>query len=76
MNSRERESIGMGLVIVGVVSDGGGRVVGVFVFRRGGVIGVEGIGRREAEEGPEAESEATQLLQREAADEIQELLAT
>lgn len=45
----------MGVVIIVVVIDGGGRVIRVFVFRRG-VIGVECIGKREAEEGPEAES--------------------
>lgn len=55
MKSGEKGSIGMGVVIIVVVIDGGRRVVGVFVFRRG-VIGVESIGEREAEEGPEAES--------------------
>lgn len=76
MNSRKRESIGMGMVVVVVVIDGGGRVIGVFVVvvGRGGIGVVEGIRRREAEESPEAESEATQLLQWEAADEIQQLL--
>jgi hypothetical protein len=76
MNSSERESIRMGVVVVVVVIDGGGRVIGVLVTVVGGGIGVvEGIRRREAEKSPEAESEATQLLQWEAADEIQQLLA-
>jgi hypothetical protein len=64
----------MGMIIVTVVViEGGGRVIIVVIIigRRGGSvigIGVERIRRRETEEGPEAESKATQLLQREAAD--------
>lgn len=65
----------MGVVVVVVVIDVRGRFIRVFVVGRGGIGVVEGIRRREAEESPEAESEATQLLQWEAADEIQQLLA-
>lgn len=75
MNPSKRESIRMGVVVVVVVIDVRGRFIRVFVVGRGGIGVVEGIRRREAEESPEAESEATQLLQWEAADEIQQLLA-
>ena len=70
MNLNERVSIWMGMIIVSVaVIESGGRVI-IIRRWRGRVIGVgvEGIRRRETEEGPEAESKATQLLQREAAD--------
>jgi hypothetical protein len=76
MNPSKRESIRMGVVVVVVVIDGGGRFIGVFiVVGRGGIGVVEGTRRREAEESPEVQSEATQLLQWKAADEIQQLLA-
>lgn len=66
------ESIGMGMVIVIVQVEGGRRIIRVVVV--GVIIGVIGIGLGEAEEGPEAESETTQLLQRETAHQIQQLL--
>lgn len=56
----------MGMMIVVIQIEGCRRVIGV----GGVVIGVIGIGWGDAEEGPEAESETTQLLQREAANEI------
>lgn len=64
-NKTHQSSIRMRIVIIVVVVNGCGRIIRVGVS-----VGVEGIGRREAEEGPEAESETTQLVQRKATDEI------
>lgn len=52
---------------------GGGVVVEEDVVFGGRSVGVEGVGRRETKEGPKAESEATELFQWEATDEIQKL---
>lgn len=55
----------MGVVVIIIVNNGGGGGIRVRVG-----VGVVRVWRRDAEEGPEAESETTQLLQREAEDKI------
>lgn len=72
------QSIGMRVVAVVVVKDGGFAAAAV-VIGVGGVVGdvggIVGVGRGHAEEGPDEEGDATQLVEREAADEIQQLVA-
>lgn len=69
------KSIGMGMVIEIIkIEVGGRRMVRESERVRIRVREVEGMSLREAEEGAEAESDATKLMEREGAEQIEELL--